>query len=60
MAPSTDIKRNGHSATGRKASSERLGSVVVDSQLAGEEDAAVLAKMGFAASFSFNLAPAFY
>lgn len=47
MASSTDIKSGPPaSATDLKPASERRGSIVVDTELAGEEDAAVLAKMG--------------
>jgi hypothetical protein len=47
MASSTDNKGESHSTKGYTPPPERRGSLVVDTTLAGEEDAAVLAKMGF-------------
>ncbi|OCT49925.1 hypothetical protein CLCR_07722 [Cladophialophora carrionii] len=47
MSPATGIRGESHNGTGYKPPSERRGSLVVDTTLAGEEDAAVLAKMGF-------------
>ncbi len=45
MASDMDVK--GDNLTKARTPSERRGSLVVDDVLAGEEDAAVLAKMGF-------------
>ena len=57
MASTTDIKGEKPSATNVQPSSERRGSLVYDTQLAGEEDAAVLAKMGFVTPLCSILTP---
>ena len=47
MASLTDVKGASDDGSGHTPPSEHRGSVVVDTSLAGEEDAAVLAKMGY-------------